>query len=98
MESATGRDVHRIDAGGYMWGVRFSPDDQWLEVVQSSRTRQGIVYARYPLAADELVREACATVTRNLTVAEWNQYVGPEIPYERTCENLPFPPDYRPAS
>jgi WD40 repeat protein len=31
----------------------------------------------------------CTRVSRNLSMAEWQQYVGPNVPYERTCPSLP---------
>jgi WD40 repeat protein/energy-coupling factor transporter ATP-binding protein EcfA2 len=32
---------------------------------------------------------ACGVANRNLTQAEWNQFVGSSVPYECTCPNLP---------
>jgi hypothetical protein len=44
----------------------------------------------------DLIDEACARLTRNLTPEEWRQYLGDE-PYRKTCPNLPpgegAPPD-----
>jgi WD40 repeat protein len=31
----------------------------------------------------------CAKVWRNLMLDEWHQFVGADIPYERTCPTLP---------
>jgi hypothetical protein len=28
---------------------------------------------------------ACRIANRHLTQSEWNRFIGPEIPYERTC-------------
>jgi hypothetical protein len=36
---------------------------------------------------DDLLREACARVTRNLTPAEWAKYL-PEETYQKTCRSL----------
>ncbi len=36
---------------------------------------------------------ACAIANRNLTHAEWRQFVGSQLPYARTCESLPEPKD-----
>jgi hypothetical protein len=30
-------------------------------------------------------RRACAVANRNLTQGQWNQFVGADHPYERTC-------------
>jgi WD40 repeat protein len=34
----------------------------------------------------------CTRVVRNMSMDEWNRYVGPTVPYERTCPSLPPPP------
>jgi hypothetical protein len=34
---------------------------------------------------DILSGDICGRVSRNLTVKEWQRYVGAEIPYEKTC-------------
>ena len=52
-----------------------------------SRAYQAVV-TDYPLATADLVHAACAEAGRNLTQAEWAQFVGPE-PYELTCPSLP---------
>jgi WD40 repeat protein len=38
---------------------------------------------------EELDRFACRRAGRNLTPAEWAQYIGAETPYRRTCAELP---------
>ncbi len=43
-----------------------------------------------PWRIEDLVHDLCARMTRNLSFAEWKQYVGNE-PYRRTCPNLPGP-------
>jgi WD40 repeat protein len=44
---------------------------------------------RYLLSPDDLIADACARVTRNLTEAEWERYVGADVPYSRTCAARP---------
>ena len=41
------------------------------------------------LTTQGLADAVCETVWRNLTLAEWQQFVGEDIPYQRTCPNLP---------
>ncbi len=41
-----------------------------------------------PSEASEMARGFCSLVTRNLTRAEWEEYFGEDIPYERTCPGL----------
>ena len=44
-----------------------------------------------PWQTEDLVHDLCSRLNRNLTLAEWRQYIGNE-PYRRTCPNLPDPP------
>jgi WD40 repeat protein len=47
--------------------------------------------------SDALATMACAKIWRNLSQAEWDRFVGPEVPYQSTCPELPpgegAPPD-----
>jgi WD40 repeat protein/DNA-binding SARP family transcriptional activator len=38
---------------------------------------------------DSWQNRACRRANRNLTQAEWEEFLGPDIPYRRTCPNLP---------
>lgn len=38
-----------------------------------------------PASSDQMVRDFCSLVSRNLTMAEWDQYFGGDIPYRQTC-------------
>lgn len=40
---------------------------------------------------------ACRLAGRNLTLDEWNQYIGPDIRYHKTCPDQP-PGDGAPDS
>jgi hypothetical protein len=42
---------------------------------------------------DDLIADACARVTRNLSRAEWEQYIQDALPYQAICPNLPIEPD-----
>ena len=39
-----------------------------------------------------LIESVCEKVWRNLTLDEWQRFVGEDIPYERTCPKLPMHP------
>jgi WD40 repeat protein len=63
--------------------LAFTPDNLTLKVGDLD----GRV-AQWPLwsaAADTL----CTRVWRNLSMSEWKAHIGEDIPYERTCPNLP---------
>jgi hypothetical protein len=95
MEAAKGTELHRIALPGGPLAIRFSEDGRWLYIMHHASYGGDLIYARHPMDPGVLVREACEKVTRNLTVEEWKQYASLDIPYRRTCENLPFPPDYK---
>jgi hypothetical protein len=87
MEAATGRELHRIELPGTAVAVHFTPTGNALEIVHHASHGADVVRALYTLDPADLIREACGKVTRNLTLSEWKQYSGSEIPYRRTCEN-----------
>jgi WD40 repeat protein len=64
--------------------VAFSSDGQTLASASADRTTR--IWSVSTKALADLV---CEKVWRNLRLGEWEQFVGPGIPYERTCPNLP---------
>jgi hypothetical protein len=38
---------------------------------------------------DSWQSRACLRANRNLTQAEWEEFIGSDIPYRRICPNLP---------
>jgi len=51
----------------------------------------------YPRAVPDMIAEACARVSRNLSVEEWGRFL-PGEPYRATCENQPLPAAATPIS
>ena len=64
--------------------VAFSPVGWQLASVSWDGTIR-IWIARTETLADRV----CEKVWRNLTLNEWRRFVGADLPYERTCPNLP---------
>ncbi|MFN8413905.1 MAG: TIR domain-containing protein [Anaerolineales bacterium] len=79
-----------IDLGNqgekYITNLAFSPDSRWVYVIDSTNT---LYY--FPVSVDELEKQACIAVGRNLTISEWQRYF-PGQEYRKTCENLPVHP------
>jgi hypothetical protein len=41
------------------------------------------------VSPEEWRARACRMANRNLTMEEWNRYMGPDTPYQVTCPGLP---------
>lgn len=78
-EVSTGREIARINDSESVLSFRF---DGLLLTLGD----KGVSVKKW-LPAD-VINEACARLTRNFTVEEWQRYL-PDEPYHRTCENLP---------
>jgi WD40 repeat protein len=84
-EIATGAEVARMDHEDKVLYVAFSPDGHRL--LTASRDNAARIWYWQP---EDLIAQACARLTRNLTVDEWAQYIGTVAP-EPTCPDLPTP-------
>jgi WD40 repeat protein len=70
------------DNDGFVLVMQFSPDGQMILSGESG----GINNLRgRPSHVDYLVSDICNIVSRNMTQGEWNNYVGKDIPHEKTC-------------
>lgn len=64
--------------------MAYSPDGLTL----ASAHLDGSIYL-WIGSTDTLATMVCHKVRRNLTAGEWAQFVGEDVPYARTCPNLP---------
>ena len=71
--------------------IAFSPDSQCLASASDDNTIRIWV-----LNTRKLAGMVCEKVSRNLSQQEWDEFVGADIPYERTCPNLPSGEGARP--
>lgn len=79
---------------GKVWSLAYSLDGKHLVTGSSDKTIR-IWDLTHPLNASttqEIADKVCQKVWRNLTLDEWHKFVGVELPYERTCPNLPIHP------
>jgi WD40 repeat protein len=84
-EIATGTEVARMIHEGYVSSVAFSPDGQYA--ISGGVDNTVRVWIWHP---EDLIAYVCSQMTRNLTRAEWNQYIGDASPYQAVCPNLPI--------
>ena len=87
-ETSSGREVARIRESAVAT-ARFSADGRWLATL-SVPDAGGPVLRLWRWRPGDLIDFACAGVTRNLSLEEWQQYIGAESP-RRTCPALPAP-------
>jgi WD40 repeat protein len=69
-------------------GVRslaFSPDGQTL----ASGGWEGVDVLLWEVGLEAWIDRACQVANRNLSLDEWNHYVGSDTPYRCTCPGLP---------
>ena len=71
-------------SGSPIKALGFTPDSSWLVSVDEA----GLVRL-WPLITARLVNAACQVAGRNLTVTEW-QRDFPNLPYRKTCPDLPL--------
>jgi uncharacterized delta-60 repeat protein len=90
-ESFTGNEIARMYHTTDVYRAIFSPDGKYI--VSSSCEDVGIYCGRGLIHAwiwqpDDLIENACSYVTRNLTLNEWQKYLGDSLPYKPVCPNL----------
>jgi WD40 repeat protein len=85
-EAGTGKEIVRMTHDDWVRSVAFSLDGHY--VVSGSADGSIRLWSWNPV---DLIASTCSRLSRNLTNAEWKQYLGDE-PYQATCPNLPIHP------
>jgi WD40 repeat protein len=83
-DAASDREYLRLEFEDSVRTIAFSKDTRLLLIARSD------VVTMEPWQSEDLVRDLCDRMIRNLTLDEWKQYIGAE-PYHRACSNLPAP-------
>ncbi len=73
---------------GSLRSIAMTPDG--LTFAVGGTGREVVLWA----STDNLAHAVCDTVDQNLSFQEWQELVGPHLPYERTCPNLPLHPTF----
>ena len=88
-EAESGKEVARMTHDDWVFSVAFSPDGNY--VVSGSQDRTARVWMWQP---NDLIENACKNLPRNLSRAEWTQFIGDALPYQAVCPNLPIEPEF----
>ena len=81
MKSINERQVVFADHGGWVLQATFNPNGS--EIV----TGDAIGSLRYfPLQMEFYSTDICSKIKRNMTEKEWTNFVGSDIPYQKTCD------------
>ncbi|MEZ4944543.1 MAG: High-affnity carbon uptake protein Hat/HatR [Cyclobacteriaceae bacterium] len=78
----------------WVWSVVFSPDDEQLmagihSVQETVVGKVDQTIHAYPTKINTMADLLCGYTERNMNKEEWDYYVGEDLPYEKTCPNLP---------
>ncbi len=91
----TGQEVARMTHYGGVSAVAFSPDGKYVVSSGCDKRDAGEDCVQgsarvWMWRPEDLIAIACLHVPRNLTRAEWTQYIGDALPYQAACPNLPI--------
>jgi WD40 repeat protein len=75
------------DNDGFVLAIQFSPDGELI--VSGGYATSGNLVSR-PVHTDNLIKNICSLVIRNMTQDEWNIYVAKDISPEPTCPERSF--------
>jgi WD40 repeat protein len=75
------------DNEGFIIVIKFSPDGQ-LIVSGAWAGAQNLVSR--PTHVDNLAKDVCTLVSRNMNEEEWRVYVAADIPLQKTCESTDY--------
>ncbi len=92
-DSKTGEELFSLAGDGTpLVEAAWYPDGRRLLIATQGNSSSGGQIRIYHTEMSDLRAAACSRLGRNLTWAEWQQYIGRSVPYRQTCLNLPVHP------
>ena len=94
-DAATGAFVAQLDPRpddgnpGLLWFATDGNDLHWLVDPLTTLVSPAATVTTSDFRLSDWVADACRLAGRNLTRAEWDSFVGSDVPYERTCPQWP---------
>jgi WD40 repeat protein len=79
------RETARIHYDATVRSLAFTADGEWLV---TATALNHLMLRWHRTGRDDLLRDACSAVGRDLTKEEWQQYLAPEA-YRMTCSDRP---------
>ena len=90
-QAVDGRKIAQITAD-QIRDVQFAGDNSALHILSTEATATGqptvVLVENHLLRTEDLIRQGCSRLTRNLTAEEWKSLLD-EQPYRKTCPELP---------
>ena len=82
------------DHSDWVWSATFSPDDEQLLVgINSSSSginaKANETIHAWPTKIETMSGLLCKYVKRNISKGEWDEHVGADLEYVKTCDNYP---------
>ena len=71
------------NGNAFVWSLAFTADDDYL----LAGTTAGKV-KKWATDNATMAEQICSYLTRNMTPEEWSRYVGSDVDYLKTCENV----------
>ncbi|WMN07708.1 High-affnity carbon uptake protein Hat/HatR [Marivirga arenosa] len=71
------------DHDDWVWSTDFSANNKWI----FSASEDGLIKV-WPYSTEIMGDKLCNELNRNMSQTEWATYIGSDLDYEKTCENL----------
>ncbi len=86
-DAISGQEVAQGIHNNAVWAVAFSPNSKYAGSGSYDHTARV-----WEWRIEDLITDTCKVEPRNLSLAEWQQYIGDALPYQAVCPGLPMDP------